>query len=126
MEYDLATHLSPVQALAPAALTSETAGNIIDSMGFESLTFTINAGAVAAQSVLTLEHGDASDLSDAATVDADDLIGELVPLETGDANSTLWFGYIGKKRYVRITFTSGDATVGIVAVKGHPHSMPTL
>ena len=41
MEYDLATHLTPVQALAPAAYAAATDGEIIDSIEFNSLTFAV-------------------------------------------------------------------------------------
>ncbi len=126
MEYDLASHLEPVQGLAPLARTAAEDGVIIDSLGFNSLTFAINIGAVAATTTLTLQHGDESDLSDAAAVDSDEIIGELTTIETTDASSAMWLGYIGKKRYVRLSYTSGDSTVGIVAIKGHAISVPTL
>lgn len=126
MEYDLATHLQAVQAIPPAAYSAAEAGEIIDSIGFNSLTFGINIGAVTSTVTLTLEHGDESDLSDAAVVAAEDIIGALTTIETGDASSAMWFGYIGKKRYVRLSIASGEATVGIVAIKGHAITVPTL
>lgn len=126
MEYDLASHLEPVQALAPAAYAAATDGEIIDSVEFNSLTFAINIGAVTAQTTLTLLEGDESDMSDAAAVAADDIIGELTTIETTDATSTKWLGYIGKKRYVQLSVVSGDATIGAVAIKGHAVSVPTM
>lgn len=126
MEYDLATHLEPVQAIIPAAYAAADDGEIIDSVDFNSLTFAINIGAVTSTVTLTLLEGDESDMSDAAAVSADDIIGELTTILTTDANSVKWLGYIGKKRYVQLSIVSGDATFGAVAIKGHAVSVPTL
>lgn len=125
MEYDLKTQIKPLMALNPEALTSQTNGTIIDSIGFESMTFVVAAGAITTAIVTKLQHGDASDLADAVDVPADDLIGALPGFTASEDNETRWVGYIGKKRYVRLVFVSGDATVGATAIMGHPHSKPT-
>ncbi len=124
MEYDLATHLEPVQAIIPAAYTAATDGEIIDTIEFNSLTFAVNTGAFTTDVVLTLLEGDESDMSDAAAVDSDDIIGTLAA--PAAANTVEWFGYIGKKRYVQLSIVSGDATLGAVAIKGHALTVPTL
>lgn len=126
MEYDLATHLQPVPAIAPAAHTGALDGSIIDCAEFNSLTFVVNIGSVTDTTTLTLLEGDESDMSDGAAVSADDIIGELTTIETADAASTKWFGYIGKKRYVRLSIVSATATLGAVAIKGHALSVPTM
>lgn len=125
MEYDLKTHVKPFAAINPAAINSATDGEIIDSLTFNSMTFLLSIGAVTAATTLKLEHGDESDLSDAATVTDFDIVGEVPAIATGDADSTKWFGYIGKKRYVRLSVVSGDATLGAIALLGHPNSVPT-
>lgn len=125
MEYSLKAQIKPLTAIAPAAISAATDGVIIDSMGFESMNFVIALGAVAASTTLKLEHGDEADLSDKADVTAFDIVGEVPAIVTGDANGTKWFSYIGKKRYVRLSVASGDATIGAVAVMGHPYTVPT-
>lgn len=124
MEYDLATHLKALTAITPAALTAATDGAIIDTAEFNSLTFSVNVGALTTAGVLTLTEGDESDLSDGATVSTDDIIGTLPVPDTAD--SAYWFGYIGKKRYVQLSFASGDMTIGATAILGHPYTVPTL
>lgn len=125
MEYSLKAHIKPIVAIAPAAIASATDGEIIDSMGFESMNFVISLGVVGGATTLKLEHGDESDLSDAAAVTDFDIVGEVPAIATSDANGTKWFSYIGKKRYVKLSVVSGDATLGAVAVMGHPYTVPT-
>lgn len=125
MEYDLKTHVKPLPAINPDAITSATDGEIIDSLTFNSMTFIVSIGDVTSATTLKLEHGDAEDLSDKETVDASDIIGEVPAITTSDDDTTKWFGYIGKKRYVRLSVASGDATLGAVALLGHPNSVPT-
>jgi hypothetical protein len=103
-----------------------TAGVIIDTQGYESVEFIVQAGVVTAGDVTPLlEDGDDSGLSDAAAVAADFRLGSLVLLDT--TNDITRFGYVGKKRYVRlsaVTATSANLTVGGTVVLGHPHSAP--
>jgi hypothetical protein len=103
-----------------------TAGVIIDTQGYESVEFIVQAGVVTAGDVTPLiEDGDNVALSDAAVVAADFRLGSLVLLDT--TNDITRFGYVGKKRYVRlsaVTATSANLTVGGTVVLGHPHSAP--
>ena len=125
MEYDLKHHVKPVAALPAGDFTSASNGEIIDTVGYQSLTFLVSIGTVTSASQLKIEHGDDSGLSDAAAVDDSHILDELPAIATSDANGTKWFGYIGKKRYVRVSFVSGNATLGVVGLYGHPNSVPT-
>jgi len=135
---DLVNRIHPVTALAPlaAAITDNTAQvtAIIDRRGFESLTFLIATGALAdadATFAVSIVHGDQANLSDAAAVPAEAILGGL-------ANAGFTFvddaeprkvGYAGDKRYVRMTITpsgnTGAAPLAVIAVLGHPAMAPT-
>ena len=129
---------NPKVAIAPVAvaLADNTAqvSNIIDTQGFNSLSFVIITGTLAdadATFAVTMEHGNDSGLSDTAAVPADQLAGTL-------ANAGFTFaadgacrkiGYIGYKRYVRLTITpsanTGNAPLAVVAIQGEALSQPT-
>lgn len=132
MEHDLHDNVDDRVALDAAAISSDTttAGNIIDTVGYESLEYlvlskTITDGAYA----LKLEEGDDSGLSDAADVPAANVLGALTGFVAADDDTVKRVGSIGKKRYQRLSIVSTGTTTGVdimsaVAVLGHPHSMP--
>lgn len=128
-EYDSKNRIKEEQALNQQAIAADTVtnGEIIDTAGYESCTFVVQTGVVAAGDVSPLiEQGDDPGLSDAAAVTGDDLIGDVVALDA--ANTTTRIGTVGKKRYVRlsaVTANSADLTVGSVCILGNPHHTPT-
>jgi len=115
--------------------TGDTAfvGAIIDHSGFESLVYAINLGTMTDADVtfvVLVEHGDASNLSDAAAVPDEFLLGtELgAGFRFDDDGETRKIGYKGGKRYSRVTITptgnTGNIPIGIVAILGHPRKAP--
>ena len=68
---------------------------------------------------------------DAAAVDDADLLGTeaLASFAFGDDDETRKIGYIGNKRYTRLTITpsanASAALVAAVAILGHPQIVPT-
>ena len=126
---DQKNDLALLVGLAPIEIASDTATvtAIIDRKNYESLTFAIQSGVVqdGAYAIL-IEDGDDSALSDnAAVVDA-----ELIGTEANaafaltDDGVTKTIGYIGHKRYVRMTITSSATTNGglfsVAAILGNP------
>jgi len=127
---DLANHLTFKRAISPqAARTDNTpiVSQIIDLAGFQSMCFAINIGAntdTNATFTALVEHGDAANLSDAAPVPDAQLTGTEAQASftaADDDNSTRKIGYVGPKRYVRLTITpagndSGNIFVDALAV----------
>lgn len=135
---DLHNHIHPVPVLSPkAAVTSDVAqvGAIIDTLGYESLEFVINIGTntdTNATFVVLVEDGDNSALSDnVAVVDAELLGTEaLAGFTFADDVECRKIGYVGSKRYVRLTITpsgndSGNIFISATAILGHPSLGPT-
>lgn len=135
---DQMNQLHFVRGLSPvAAGTDNTAmvSQIIDRKGYESLTFAMLAGAntdADATFAVTMEHGDDSGLSDTAAVAAPDLVGTLAlaGFQFDDDNECRKIGYVGAKRYIRLTVTpsgngAGNIFLAIIAVLGNPFSVPT-
>lgn len=130
----VARGLSPVAAVnnADTAYVSQ----IVDTAGYESVEFVILVGAntdANATFAVLFEDGDASNLSDNAPVADTFLLGTEAQASftaASDDNEVRKIGYVGNKRYCRVTITpsgnnSGDAFVAGVWILGHPRSAPT-
>jgi len=133
---DLMNLIDVKTAISPVSVADNTAqvGNIIDRRGFQGLTFLFNIGSVAdadATFAVTIQEGDQSNLSDAATVAAADLIGTtaLAGFQFDSDNACRKLGYKGNKRYVRVTVTPSNnasaALFGCMAVLSDPAIAPT-
>ncbi|MGO8211842.1 hypothetical protein ACC782_33720 [Rhizobium ruizarguesonis] len=119
-----------------AATTDNTAwvSAIIDTSGYNACELVIETGTLTdadATFAVTIEHGDAANLSDTAAPAASQLVGTLA--QAGFDFSTdvkaRKIGYIGPKRYVRVTVTpsnnTGNVFLGGLAVLGSPATGPT-
>jgi len=133
---DLLNNIHVARAISPVSVSDNTAqvSQIIDRRGFDSLTFVIAAGSVADADVtftVLVEDGDNSGLSDAAAVADAELLGTelLAGFQFDDDNEPRKIGYLGSKRYVRLTITPANnasaALVSAVAILGHPSLAPT-
>lgn len=129
---DLHNRIKASRAISPAAaVTNNTAfvSQILDTNDFNSNEFIGLLGSVADADVaftVLMEDGDVSNLSDAAAVADEFLLGTeagATPLFSDD-NKTFKIGYIGNKRYVRVTITpannTGDIYLAGIWVQGHP------
>jgi len=101
-----------------------TVGNIIDTQGYEGLTFIFLSGTLTDGAYLPLiEDGDNDALGDAAVVTDTFLLGTEAEaaFALADDNETTRIGYVGKKRYVRVSLvssaTSSGGGLGCIAVK---------
>lgn len=132
---DLHNNIAVRRAISPVSVADTTAqvSQIIDLAGFESMEFLIDIGSVAdadATFTVLVQEGDESDLSDAASVADADLLGTelLAGFQYDDDNEVRKIGYVGSKRYVRLTITpvnnASAALIAAVAVLGHPHHAP--
>jgi hypothetical protein len=133
---DQMNNINPRTAIAPVSVADNTAAvsSIIDVTGHDSLTFVIATGSLAdadATFAVLVEDGDAANLSDATAVSDDYLVGTeaLAGFTFAADNSTRKIGYVGIKRYVRLTITpTGNASAALicaVAILGEPHRRPT-
>lgn len=134
---DQSNDLNFKQLFPPKAATTDNTAyvsNIIDMLGYNSCTFVIDTGTLAdadATFAVTMEHGDDSGLSDTAVPAAGDLVGTttLAGFDFSADNVCRKLGYVGSKRYARMTVTptnnTGNVFIAGVAVLGHPKSAPT-
>ena len=135
---DLHNSIHPVPLIAPvAARTDNTAivSAIIDTLGYESCELVLVTGTntdVNATFTVLVEDGDNSGLSDNAAVADAELLGTeaLAGFTFADDIECRKIGYVGIKRYVRMTVTpsgndSGNIFLAGVALLGHPSLAPT-
>lgn len=135
---DLMNSITPRRSISPVAAVDNTAlvGQIIDRQGYNSLTYVIATGSLPdadATFTVLLEEGDAANMSDAAAVADADLLGTeaLASFTFASDNKCFKLGYIGSKRYTRLTITpanlaAGGELVSAVAILGHPQIGPTV
>jgi hypothetical protein len=99
------------------------------------VTYVIATGTLAdadATFTVLLEEGDAANMSDAATPAAADLLGTaaLASFIFSDDDKVFKIGYIGSKRYTRLTITpAANTSAGAlcaVAILGHAAMKPTV
>lgn len=131
--HDLHNNVKTQIARNFAAITTDTttAGSVIDLKGYGSCEFVIASGTLTdgAYAIL-IEDGDASNLSDAAAVADTYLLGteSAAGFAATDDNTVKKIGYVGSKRYVRLsivsTSTTSGGTIGAVAVLGNPDNPP--
>lgn len=137
-KFDLHNNIHTVPLIAPiAARTDNTAivSSIIDTRGYGSVELVLVTGTntdTNATFTVLVEDGDASNLSDNAAVADAELLGTEVQagFQFDDDVETRKIGYIGNKRYVRMTVTpagndSGNIFIAGVAVLGNPILRPT-
>lgn len=121
--FDLHNNIKLTRAISPVSVADTTAqvSQIIDRANYPGLEFAILIGSVAdadATFAVLVEDGDASNLSDAAAVADDYLLGTeaLAGFQFDDDNETRKIGYVGSKRYVRLTITpSANASAALIA-----------
>lgn len=121
----------PVAALTNA--NTAYVSTIVDTAGFGSCEFVgifgTNTDANVTFTVL-VEDGNDSGLSDNAAVADVHLLGvEAMGLDYADDNKVFKIGYIGPKRYCRVTVTpagndAGDVFFAAVWIQGHPRVCP--
>jgi hypothetical protein len=138
---DMCNNILVKRVLSPVSVADNTTavGEIIDRLGYGSLTYIIATGSIAdadATFAVLLEESDSSDMTGAAAVADADMISQAsgTAPETAagftfaDDNEVRKLGYVGNKRYTRLTITpsanASAALLSAVAVLGHPHSAP--
>ncbi|SRR6266851_9864538 len=135
---DLLNQIHTVPLFPPVTPTPNVntpiVSNIIDTAGFDACTFVIETGALTSAGVtvgVLVEDGDQPNLSDNAAVPAYNIVGSTTLASFGqiDSNKTRKIGYVGQKRYVRLTLTpanngAGSIFLAGVAILGYAHSIP--
>jgi hypothetical protein len=126
---DLKNNIKVQAALNIAAITSNTTtnGSSVDLLGYNSATFVISSGA-RTDGTFTPLVVDSDDNSTFTAVDDKFLIGLESEAVISAANTLRKIGYVGQKRYIRLSIVStsvtSGATLGASAILSHPNTAP--
>lgn len=139
---DFITNIQVKRAISPVTQTnSDTAlvSQIIDRQGYDALAFIIAMGGLTdadATFAVTVDEGDASDLTGSNAVAAVDLISQnslgaltAAGFTFASDDQVRKIGYVGGKRYVRLTITptgnnAGAASLSVTAILAKPTLLP--
>ena len=127
---DLKNDIKIVNALNIASITTNTTtvGVEVDTIGFESVTIEVITGARTDGTVTPLLQETDVAGSYSGSVADEDLIGLEANAALSELNARARLGYIGKKRYVRLSLVSTSVTTGLTAggsvILGNPKSAP--
>lgn len=132
---DLHNNIAVRRAVSPISQAGNAAivGAIIDRQGFGSLEYAITLGTITTAGTTytaLLEESSASDMSGSNAVADVDLLGTeaLASFVDTEINTSKKLGYIGNKRYTRLTLTpagnTGASTISAIAVLGHASLSP--
>lgn len=132
---DLYSKIAVRRAISPVSVADNTAAvsQVIDRQGFTALMFAIALGAIAdadTTMAVLVEHADISDMTGAVAVPDAELNGTeaAAGFQFDDDNETRKIGYVGNKRYVRLTITPANnasaALIAAVALLGGASDAP--
>lgn len=137
---DMTNNIQVKRVISPTRVTDNTAqvGQVIDRQGYRAVMYTINIGTLAdadATFTVLLEEADASGGAYTAVADAD-MISQTsgtapetaASFQFDDDNEVRKLGYIGNKRFTRLTITpannSGNADISAAALLLEPANAP--
>lgn len=121
--YPIMNKTKITHTILPAAISGTTTGLTIDTLGFDGVGLVFTVGTVTTADgagnhfVLSFEHGNKSDMTDAATAanNITAIQGTLTNMKiaatTGDEVTYTW-DYTGDKRYIRAKLTETGTAVG--------------
>ena len=132
---DLHNNISVKRVVSPVSQSGNAAivGAIVDRSGYESLEYVITLGTITTAGTTRtalVEESDVADLSTKNAVADAQLLGTEAGASFVDSevNTSKRIGYIGNKRYTRLTLTpagnTGASTIAAVAVLGDPALRP--
>ena len=134
---DLHNNIAVKRGISPVAATVDNTpwvSQIVDTQGFGSCEFILLTGTLTdadATFVVLVEDGNAANLSDASAVADAYLLGTELQagFDFSHANACRKIGYVGPKRYVRLTVTPANNTGNVFLagawLLGYPQSVPT-
>ena len=127
---DLKNDIKIVNGVNITSITTNTttAGVEVDTQGYESVTIEVITGARTDGTVTPLLQESDVTATYSGSVADEDLIGLEADAALSALNARSRFGYIGKKRYIKVSLVSTSVTTGLTAgasvILGNPKSAP--
>ncbi|HEY4200052.1 MAG TPA: hypothetical protein VGM83_05790 [Devosiaceae bacterium] len=124
---DLYSNIGTALALAPAVQAAAVQGPAIDTLGFDSIAFTVSTGAIVGDGDFGVKLQESDTTTGGDFTDATAAVVKTNAPATLAETSAYKLGYIGFKRYVRLAVTKAGGTsiaAGAVAVLGNAAQRP--
>lgn len=132
---DLYSEVKITPAIAPQVGTDDTAfvSAVIDTANYAHNVFAITLGTLSdanATATVLLEHADESGFGDNEAVSDDEMLGTeaAAAFRYDDDGETRKIGYIGAKRYIRLTITpsgnTGNIPIAAVCIQAGARVQP--
>ncbi|MBY3306169.1 hypothetical protein HFO04_25865 [Rhizobium laguerreae] len=121
----IAANIGAKSSIDPAVQSASINGTGVDTLGFGSLAFLVQTGAIVGSGVFGVSLEDSDDNTTFAAVAAEQVKSNAPTALM--ASSTYKVGYHGFKRYVRPVLTKASGTsiaAGVTAVLGYAASRP--
>ncbi|MGO7605543.1 hypothetical protein ACC718_19630 [Rhizobium ruizarguesonis] len=121
----IAANIGAKSSIDPAVQAASVNGTGIDTLGFGSLAFIVQTGAIVGSGVFGVSLEDSDDNATFAAVAAEQVKSNAPAALV--ASTTYKVGYHGFKRYVRPVLTKASGTsiaAGVTAVLGYAASRP--
>ena len=133
MEIESKGRMKVVPVLFENAAGASTVGAVIDTQGFESLTYAVTSGTITTGTfTATLEEAeqneDGTNSGVYTAVPSELVIGDAISFAETDDDATQTVGIVGKGRYQRLTLVGAStpvAEMSVVAILGNAQTAPT-
>lgn len=125
---DINKDVAVAETLSPNIVTSTTAGDTVDLLGFRQAMFVAHIGTIT-DGTYAFDPEESDDDSTWTNISAGNLSGAFVDADSSADDTIQEVGYLGSKRYIRCNVTvtgspSDGGPIGITVIKGAPRQAP--
>lgn len=125
---DINKDVAVAETLSPNIVTSTTAGDTVDLLGFRQAMFVAHIGTIT-DGTYAFDPEESDDASTWTNIAAGDMSGSFTNASSSADDTIQEVGYLGSKRYVRCNVTvtgspSDGGPIGITVIKGAPRQAP--
>lgn len=125
---DINKDVAVAETLSPNIVTSTTAGDTVDLLGFRQAMFVAHIGTIT-DGTYAFDPEESDDDSTWTNIAAGDLSGSFTNASSSADDTIQEVGYLGSKRYIRCNVTvtgspSDGGPIGITVIKGAPRQAP--
>lgn len=125
---DINKDVAVAETLSPNIVTSTTAGDTVDLLGFRQAMFVAHIGTIT-DGTYAFDPEESDDDSTWTNIAAGDMSGSFTNASSSADDTIQEVGYLGSKRYIRCNVTvtgspSDGGPIGITVIKGAPRQAP--
>ena len=125
---DINKDVAVAETLSPNIVTSTTAGDTVDLLGFRQAMFVAHIGTIT-DGTYAFDPEESDDDSTWTNIAAGDMSGSFTNASSSADDTIQEVGYLGSKRYIRCNVTvtgspSSGGPISVSVIKGAPRKAP--